>query len=379
MNPDNVQLIMGKVEDTLLKKENLPESISVLRLDTDWYESTKIELQVLYPRLVKGGILIVDDYGLWNGSRRAVDEYFKIAKDIDPEYKNTLDLALKNGVKLLCYDCKFSNKGIKINSGGVTTFSNYTVVSENRCVKLPEGIPFDVASLLGCAVPTGAGIVMNSIRPSHKNSIAIFGAGGIGLSAIMAAKMFACGIIIVVDIEDSKLEKAQEFGATHLINSKNDNAVGKIHQITQDKGVDYSIEAAGRVKVIVAGTVGAQDTVEALEVTAGGSGYTGATGVATTTTGDGSGLTVDTTVSAGAVTAVAINAVGTGYKINDVITVSGGGGNATLKVLSVESLPPTASDGVEFVGAQAGAILPVLVDYVVVPSTGAATDLIVGR
>ena len=77
MNPDNVQLIMGKVEDTLLKKENLTESISVLRLDTDWYESTKIELQVLYPRLVKGGNLIVDDYGLWNGSRRAVDEYFK--------------------------------------------------------------------------------------------------------------------------------------------------------------------------------------------------------------------------------------------------------------------------------------------------------------
>ena len=77
MNPDNVQLITGKVEDTLLKKENLPQSISILRLDTDWYESTKIELEVLYPRLVKGGILIVDDYGLWNGSRRAVDEYFK--------------------------------------------------------------------------------------------------------------------------------------------------------------------------------------------------------------------------------------------------------------------------------------------------------------
>ena len=77
MNTDNVQLIMGKVEDTLLKRENFPESISILRLDTDWYESTKIELEVLYPRLVKGGILIVDDYGLWNGSRRAVDEYFK--------------------------------------------------------------------------------------------------------------------------------------------------------------------------------------------------------------------------------------------------------------------------------------------------------------
>ena len=62
-----------------------------------------------------------------------------------------------------------------------------------------------------------------------------------------------------------------------------------------------------------------------------------------------------------------------------VITISGGGANATLKVLSVKSLPPTAADGVEFVGAQAGDILPVLVDYVVVPSSGAATDLIVGR
>jgi|TARA_R100001163_G_scaffold974_1_gene1519 hypothetical protein len=180
---------------------------------------------------------------------------------------------------------------------------------------------------------------------------------------------------------DSFMGKAQTWTPTDTINTlpawEFMNQTGTLGTFLA--GSVVYVGTAGRVKVIVAGTVGAQDTVEALEVTAGGSGYTGATGVATTTTGDGSGLTVDTTVSAGAVTAVAINAVGTGYKINDVITVSGGGGNATLKVLSVESLPPTASDGVEFVGAQAGAILPVLVDYVVVPSTGAATDLIVGR
>lgn len=74
---DNIILIMGKVEDTLTIKNNLPEKISILRLDTDWYESTKIELELLYPKLVKGGVLIIDDYGQWKGSRKAVDEYFQ--------------------------------------------------------------------------------------------------------------------------------------------------------------------------------------------------------------------------------------------------------------------------------------------------------------
>jgi S-(hydroxymethyl)glutathione dehydrogenase / alcohol dehydrogenase len=149
-----------------------------------------------------------------------------------------------------CAGAIYKKNGLKINSGGVTTFSNYTVVSENRCVKLPEGIPLDIASLLGCALPTGAGIVMNSIQPSPNSSLAIFGAGGIGLSALMAAKVYACSTIIIVDIEDSKLKRAQELGATHLINSQNENAVEKIYQITQEKGVDYSIEATGQTKVI---------------------------------------------------------------------------------------------------------------------------------
>jgi hypothetical protein len=70
------RLIAGKCEDTLQDAANLPERIALLRLDTDWYESTKVELEVLYPRLVCGGILIIDDYGHWGGARQAVDEYF---------------------------------------------------------------------------------------------------------------------------------------------------------------------------------------------------------------------------------------------------------------------------------------------------------------
>ncbi len=72
---DKFQYIIGKVEDTL-KQKAIPDRISLLRLDTDWYESTKTELEVLFPRLVQGGILIIDDYGHFEGARKAVDEYF---------------------------------------------------------------------------------------------------------------------------------------------------------------------------------------------------------------------------------------------------------------------------------------------------------------
>jgi len=74
--PD-VNLIEGDVAKTLLEYQNLPSSISLLRLDTDWYESTRIELEILYPLLVPGGFLIIDDYGHFSGARKAVDEYFK--------------------------------------------------------------------------------------------------------------------------------------------------------------------------------------------------------------------------------------------------------------------------------------------------------------
>ncbi len=71
--PDKVHYVRGKVEDTL--PENAPEKIAILRLDTDWYESTKCELEALWPRLQPGGVIIIDDYGFWEGARKAVDEY----------------------------------------------------------------------------------------------------------------------------------------------------------------------------------------------------------------------------------------------------------------------------------------------------------------
>jgi hypothetical protein len=73
----DIIFIKGKVEDTLMVKKNLPKKISICRLDTDYYSSTKIELEILYPLIEPGGILIIDDYGHWSGCKKAVDEYFK--------------------------------------------------------------------------------------------------------------------------------------------------------------------------------------------------------------------------------------------------------------------------------------------------------------
>ena len=74
---DHIKFIKGDVRETLTIKKNLPEKISLLRLDTDFYESTKKELEILYPKLVRGGILIIDDYGFFSGSKKAVDEFLE--------------------------------------------------------------------------------------------------------------------------------------------------------------------------------------------------------------------------------------------------------------------------------------------------------------
>ena len=142
-------------------------------------------------------------------------------------------------------------KGDKIiNSGPVTTFSEYSVVSENRCVTMPANIPMDIGSLFGCAVLTGAGIVTNEICPEKGSSIVVFGVGGIGLSALMATKLYECSPVIAVDIENNKLELAKEFGATHVIDAKVQDPVETVYEITEGKGADYAVEAAGRVNTI---------------------------------------------------------------------------------------------------------------------------------
>ena len=148
-------------------------------------------------------------------------------------------------------------------------------------------------------------------------------------------------------------------------------------------GSSVYVGVTGTVRVIIAGTVGAQNTVTNLTLVSGGTGYTTINGVATTVTSivpasNGAGLTVDITAAGGVITAAVINAAGTNYGLGDIITVTGGGANATFRVDNIRSLDPTAADAIEFVGAQAGSILPVVVDYVLLTGT-TATNLVVGK
>lgn len=143
----------------------------------------------------------------------------------------------------------YQHQNMKINSGGVTTFSTTTIAAENRLVKLPDNIPSKVAVLFGCALPTGVGLILNELKPEYHKTIAVFGLGGIGLSALIAAQLTEPTMLIAVDVEPEKLALAKSLGATHTINSKGTDAVEQIHQLTNG-GVDYSVEAAGSATTI---------------------------------------------------------------------------------------------------------------------------------
>lgn len=136
--------------------------------------------------------------------------------------------------------------GAVVNSGAISTFMEYSIISENRLVPIPREMPLKEAALLGCAIPTGAGIVMNTARVQRGNSVAVFGVGGIGLSALLAAKIMGAAVIIAVDIREQKLIQAKEIGATHIINASCQDALDAIQTITHGRGVDFAIEAAGQ-------------------------------------------------------------------------------------------------------------------------------------
>ncbi len=123
-------------------------------------------------------------------------------------------------------------------------FADYTVVPQECCVSLDKAVPFDVAALVGCAVTTGVGAVLNTARVAPGSSVAVFGAGGVGLSVLMGAKLAGASQIIVVDTNEVKGGLARDFGATDvLINSP--EVIQVIRKLTEGRGADYVFEATG--------------------------------------------------------------------------------------------------------------------------------------
>jgi S-(hydroxymethyl)glutathione dehydrogenase / alcohol dehydrogenase len=147
---------------------------------------------------------------------------------------------------------RFSKDGQPIyHYMGTSTFSEYTVLPEISLAKINKAAPLEKVCLLGCGVTTGMGAVMNTAKVKAGDTVAVFGLGGIGLSAIIGAVMAKASRIIAIDINESKFDIARQLGATDVINPKNfDKPIQDVIVEMTDGGVDFSFECIGNVNVM---------------------------------------------------------------------------------------------------------------------------------
>lgn len=169
-------------------------------------------------------------------------------KTVSPD--DQVVLHWRKGAGLEAAPAKYSSRRGTINSGWVTTFNALAVISENRMTTVPRELDIEQAALLGCAVTTGFGVINNNAQLKIGQSIAIFGAGGIGLNIVQAAAMVGAHPVIAVDMFDNKLDLAAKLGATHTLNSTRADPEPEIKRIMGSEGVDVAVDNTGNVKVI---------------------------------------------------------------------------------------------------------------------------------
>lgn len=132
---------------------------------------------------------------------------------------------------------------------GQSSFASHVLTGERSIIKVDSDLPLDVLAPFGCGIQTGAGAVLNTLRARPGTSLVIFGAGGVGLAALMAARIAGCSQVIAVDRHAARLEVARELGATAVINADDGDVVEAIRAITGG-GADYTVEAVGNPHVM---------------------------------------------------------------------------------------------------------------------------------
>jgi len=132
-------------------------------------------------------------------------------------------------------------------------FAEYTVVHETGAVKIPSEIPLEIACVIGCAVQTGVGAVLNTAQVEEGATVLVMGLGGIGLSAVQGARLANAARIIVSDPVADRREAAKAFGATDLLDPASDDVVAAVRELTDGIGVDYAFETAGVAALVTAG------------------------------------------------------------------------------------------------------------------------------
>jgi S-(hydroxymethyl)glutathione dehydrogenase / alcohol dehydrogenase len=145
---------------------------------------------------------------------------------------------------------RLSQKGARVTQfADLGAFAEKMLLHERAVLKIGDDVPLDRAALLGCAVTTGVGAALNTAQVAPGSSVAVFGAGGVGISVIQGARIAGARQIIAVDIRDNKLETARHFGATEAINGASVDTVREIKRMSNG-GVDYSFDAIGNPRVL---------------------------------------------------------------------------------------------------------------------------------
>jgi aryl-alcohol dehydrogenase len=131
---------------------------------------------------------------------------------------------------------------------GQSSFATHAVATDASVVPVPGHLPLEILGPLGCGFLTGAGAVINALRVRPGDSIVIFGAGAVGMAAVMAAKICGAGLVVAVDPVRARLNVARDLGATHVFDSRSDDLAAKIARLTG--GADYSFDTSGKAAVI---------------------------------------------------------------------------------------------------------------------------------
>jgi len=146
-----------------------------------------------------------------------------------------------------------SRAGMPVLRGlGVGGFAQYAVVAEPGAVKVPDDTPLEVACVVGCAVQTGVGAVLNTARVEEGATVLVAGAGGVGIAITQGARLAGAATIVVSDPVEERRAAAREFGATHVVDPGADDVVARAREITAGVGVDYAFEAVGSAALVEA-------------------------------------------------------------------------------------------------------------------------------
>jgi S-(hydroxymethyl)glutathione dehydrogenase/alcohol dehydrogenase len=144
---------------------------------------------------------------------------------------------------------RFAHKGVVLSAGWVTTFSDFTIASENRLTPVARDVPSDVRALLGCAVTTGLGIVFNNAKLLPGQSMAVFGVGGVGLNVVQGADLVNAYPIVAIDRNDEKLEYSRKFGATYTLNVDKVDVAAALKDLSNGRGFDAVVDTTGLNRV----------------------------------------------------------------------------------------------------------------------------------